>query len=102
MAEAVASRKITAGQKEHFEKLAAVDFATTEALLKSLPGSPTLQSVFAGRDAFAPDASELAELMKLSWNDLDSGGKLEKLRKLDVDSYKLKYKEKFGKEPAII
>ena len=102
VAEAVASRKITAGQKEHFEKLAAVDFATTEALLKSLPGSPTLQSVFAGRDAFAPDASELAELMKLSWNDLDSGGKLEKLRKLDVDSYKLKYKEKFGKEPAII
>jgi len=39
---------------------------------------------------------ELAELVKLSYQELDKGGKLVRLKELDIDQFKAKYKDRYG------
>lgn len=95
---AVDARKITADQKAKYVKLAEKDFETTKEVLDGLVGSATVKDTLSG--ASENGKTELAELVKLSYDELFNGGKLVKLKALDPESYKAKYKEKFGKEPA--
>jgi hypothetical protein len=93
---AIAARKITAGQRDDFILLAEGNFETTKKLLDGMKGAPTIQ----GSLKTGEDTGEVARLMKLSYDELFKSDGLERLKALDTESYKLKYKEKFGKEPA--
>lgn len=90
---AVEDRKITADQKPHFVKLATADLDSATAVLNSMPSNPTVKSQVE-KEVEGP----LAELVKLSWGELDKANKLTKLKDLDLVSFKAKYKEKFGTE----
>jgi uncharacterized protein YrzB (UPF0473 family) len=90
---AVTARKITADQKEHFVKLAAADFDAAKSVLDSMPAAPTAKSVV---EKSAEDAN--AELIKLTWDELDKSGKLIQLKASDPESFKAKFKAKFGTE----
>jgi len=91
VSDAVTARKITADQKPHFVKLAAVDFESTKGLIESLASNPSAK-------AHVETAKGSAELVKLSWDELDKSGKLEKLKSEDPEAFKMKYKDKFGKD----
>lgn len=90
---AVEDRKITADQKPHFVKLATADLDSVTAVLNSMPANPTVKSQL----EVTPEGP-LAELVKLSYGELDKSGKLTKLKELAPDVFKAKYKEKFGTE----
>jgi hypothetical protein len=90
---AVEDRKITADQKPHFVKLATADLDSATAVLNSMPSNPTVKSQME-KEVEGP----VAELVKLSWGELDKSNKLTKLKELAPDIFKLKYKEKFGTE----
>lgn len=90
---AVAERRITADQKPHFVKLAAVDFDGTKALIESMPANPTVKSQVVNLKE-----DEKAEIIKLGWDSLDKSGKLPELKKNDPDTFNLLYKNKFGKD----
>lgn len=89
---AVAERRITADQKEHFIKLAHLDFATTEATLKAMPTAATV------KDQLKDQSSQADDLLKLSYTELDKQGKLMQLKAQHLDAFKAKFKEHFGKE----
>lgn len=93
---AVADRKITEGQRPTYLKLSEKDLESTEELLNSMKGSESLSTAITGEQ----NEGEVAKLMKLSWEELHGGAGLTKLKELSPDSYKLKFKEKFGKEPV--
>lgn len=94
---AIDARKIAPDQKPHFLKLAEADYTSTEALLNSMTGSASIQ---ASLSSGADDKSELEPLLKLSYDELFAkSGSLAKLKELDPNAYKVKFKEKFGTEP---
>jgi hypothetical protein len=95
---AIAERKITAGQKDTYIKLAASDFETTKELLDGMKGNPSLQSALANNSS--DNSGEVADLVKLGFDELWKTGKLATLKALDMGSYKLVFKAKYGKEPA--
>ncbi|MGB4774093.1 MAG: hypothetical protein WBP45_02880 [Daejeonella sp.] len=98
---AVDARKITAGQKAEFVKLAEGNFESVEKLLNGMAGAATVQATLAaGGSVTDAQKEELVTLTKLSFNELFNSGKLEKLKAADPETYKAKYKEKFGKEPV--
>ena len=84
-------RKITADQKPHYIKLGEADFDSTKALLDSMKPAPTVASQ-------TSKGSVDDSLVKLSWNELDKAGKLVQLREENLESFKEKYKAKFGTE----
>jgi hypothetical protein len=90
---AVAERRITADQKPHFVKLAAVDFDGTKAVIESMPANPTVKSQMINLKE-----DEKTELIKLGWDNLDKSGKLPELKKNDPETFNLLYKNKFGKD----
>jgi len=91
---AVEDRKITADQKETMVKLAQGDFDSTKSYLDGLKANPTVASqIKTGGNEHMADA-----LMKLSYDELDKSGKLEKLKEDNIEGFKLKFKEKWNKE----
>lgn len=88
---AIEDRKITADQKPSMIKLAEADYESTKGYLEGLTAAPTVQSQV-GKDK-ADDA-----LVNLTWDQLDKQGKLVQLKEQDVESFKEKYKQKFGSE----
>lgn len=90
-------RKITAEQKPHFIALAQTNYDTTEKLLNSMAGAPTVQAVLGSAEG--KDKSEVEKLVALSYDALFASGALIKLKELDLESYKSKHKEKYGVEP---
>lgn len=95
---AIGDRKILPAQKEGFTKLAAADFDETKKLLEGMKASPEL-STQVKTEVKESDKSEVAELTKLSFDELFATGKLEKLKALDFEAYSEKFKAKFNKEP---
>ena len=94
---AIDERKILAGEKEMYIKLAAGDFETTKTLLDSKKGTPKIEGKLNTTEA---NQTEVDDLMKLSFDDLHTSGGLAKLKALDPEKYGEKFKEKFGKLPA--
>ncbi|SMO48097.1 phage protease [Solitalea koreensis] len=90
---AVTDRKIVAGQRDHFIKLAKADKETVEAMFTGMQAAPTVQSQLAADNGGKKD--ELAELVKLSYDELFENGGLSKLKTLSPDEYEVKMKEKF-------
>jgi hypothetical protein len=95
---AVAAKKITEAQKPHYLKLSGEggeNFETVKELVNALP---EYVSLAAATTAAAEKGSELDDLMKLSYDELDRSGKVIRLKALSEESFKLKYKEHFGTE----
>lgn len=89
---AVEAKKITADQKEQFVKLAKQDFDGVKEIIEKMPAHKSIEEQLNLSD---DDSNELAELVKLSWDDLDKGGKLARLKELDANEYEKKFKKKF-------
>lgn len=93
---AIAGKKLMAGDREKFVKLATADFATTKEVLDGMKPYESLESKLGANGKTDIEKLELEGLMKLSGHDLYMEGKLERLKELSVESYKLKYKEALG------
>ena len=93
---AIGQRKITLAQKETYVKLAKADFASVSALLGSMKAAPSVQESL---NTTKTDTSKLELLAAKSYDELFKDGGLEQLKLHAPDTYKLKFKEKFGKEP---
>jgi len=89
---AIAERRITAEQKEAFMALMKTDRANTEKLLASMKARPFRRIV----DELRDETGSPANLAGKSWDELDKAGKLSELRNADFETFKAKYKEKFG------
>lgn len=88
---AIAGRKITADQRATYVKLASADFDSTKSLLDSLASNPSLKTEVEKSQAVAG-----AEYEKLSWDEMDKGGKLLKLKAEFPEIFFAKFKAKFG------
>ena len=94
---AIAAGKLAAGERDRYIKLAKADYATTKEILDAAKPYKSLETILGA--AGANNAVELGELLKLSGRDLYMDGKLGRLKELDPEAYKLKYKEYFKHEP---
>lgn len=92
--EAVAAKKITPAEKPEYVELAKTNYDTVKKILDNKKGFSTLAG-----DAGKP-AGE-ADYTTLSYDELDKKGLLVKLKAENVEVFKTKFKEKFGKEPKI-
>lgn len=73
------------------------DFAGAKAMLESIPARKSVQAQI--QSAAGSENTELADLSKMSWNELDKGEKLARLKDLSPEIYRSKFKERFGVEP---
>ena len=89
---AIAEHRITAEQKEAFMALMRTDRENTEKLLASMKARPFRRIV----DELRDETGSPANLAGKSWDELDKAGKLSELRNTDFETFKAKYKEKFG------
>lgn len=93
---AIREGKLTAGEREGYIKLASADLDTVKTLLAAKTAAPTIEAQLGA--VSAGDKAQLAELLKLTGEQLYSEGKLETLLSLDKEAFKAKYKEAFGVE----
>lgn len=93
---AITALKLAAGERDAYIKLATADYETTKSILDGKAAYASIE----GR--LKPDAAanqlEVTELMKLSGHELYLSGKLERLKEVSLDHFKLKYKEAFNLE----
>jgi hypothetical protein len=88
----LAARKLTVQLKEKL----AQDYANNpEGLQSLLDAMPAHQSIV---ERIAQNPEKVAGLAAKTWDELDKEGQLASLRAHDLDTFKIKYKEKFGKE----
>lgn len=86
--------KITEDQVPHFQKM---KFEDAEALLSTMPENKTVADQIGNKGD--KNKTQLAELLKLSWDELDQANKLVTLKELSLEDYNEKFKAKFGKDP---
>lgn len=91
---AVDAKKIPATDKEKYLKLAGKDYDTTKELIDSINPYQSVEQIMTNAGNAA--SAEVQELMKLSGRDLYMQGKLERLKQLSVEHFKLKYKDYYG------
>lgn len=87
--------KYLPGQRENIIALATANYESTEAYLNGLPVLKSIQEQIHLHNGNDKDAAEVAELIKLSYDDLWREGKLERLQKLDNQAFLDKRAEKF-------
>lgn len=91
---AINATKLTAGVREKYIKLATADFATTKELIDEMQPYKSIEQRLNGSDE--TNKAELEGLLKLSGHQLYMEGKLERLRDISPEQFKLKYKEAFN------
>lgn len=91
---AVASRKITEVQKPIYKQVGQADPENLKKLLDTMPASPTLQQHLGSATGTADDP-----LLKLSYEEAHTGGKLAEIKAKYPEYYKQIFKSKFGREP---
>ena len=87
---AVEDKKITADEKPFYLKMSMED---AEGLLKLKQPAPNVKEIINTGTGANTD-----ELMKLSYDELDAKNKLITLRQKNLEGFKEKFKEKFGRE----
>ncbi len=92
---AIGSKKILAGDRDKFLRLAAADFDTVKELIDGMKPYNSIEAQL-GAGKSTADQLELDELLKLSATDMYMTGKLARLKELDMEQFKLKYKEALG------
>lgn len=96
----ISAKKLAAGDREKYIKLAKADFDTTKEVIDAMPVYTSIESQLNAHNNNDANKAELAELMKLSGRELYMQGKLPRLEQLSAEGYKTKYEEYFKKEPA--
>ncbi len=92
---AIKEHRIDLAKRDHFVELGKKIGA--EALAETLAAmTPAARPTDIIRQQTAPSAT--AALAAKSWDELDRAGKLAELKKADIETFKAKYKEKFGAE----
>lgn len=94
---AVLDGRINAPAKEQWIKMFDGDFDTTKTILEGLPKRKSVKEMIDEQNRSTQ--TNLSDLQKASWDELDKSGKLVNLRDNHPDLYKEKYKAKFGVEP---
>lgn len=89
---AVKEGRLDAAGKESFLKLFESDHATAKVTLAAIPKRTSIKEEIKDEK----NLSDAEKLSKLSWEELDKQGKLETLKAANLDSFKAKFKEKFG------
>lgn len=94
---AVKDGRLDAKAKESYLKLFDADHESAKATIDALPKRKSVTAQM--HDAEDKNLTELADLEKMNWADLDKAGKLVTLRDKYPDVYAAKFKERFGVEP---
>jgi hypothetical protein len=94
---AVLDGRLDAKARENFLTLFDTDFDNANATLEAIPQRQAVAALI--DHAKGQSATELADLQKLSWNELDKQGKLVTLKDKYPDIYAEKYQQRFGKNP---
>lgn len=89
---AIAEGKITNEQKESFTNLMKSDRKNTEALINSMKANPFVRA----SSVFGPENKGAENIANKTWDELDQAGELATLRAASLETFKAKYKEKFG------
>lgn len=89
---AIEARKIVAGEKDSYVKLATADFETTKALLDGMPENKKVKDQLKDGEGAGED------LTKLTWKELEASNKLIALKANDFPVFKEKFKAEFGVE----
>ncbi len=93
------SKKLMAGDRDRFVKLATADFDTVKELIDGMKPYESIAGKLAAGGASTAEKAELADLLKLSGEQLyKQDGKLARLKQLDMETFKVKYKEALGVE----
>ena len=96
---AITGKKIPAGDKEKYIKLAKADFTTTKELIDAMKPYESIEGKLGGAaDKTESEKAEVAQLVKMSGRELYLNGNLERLQALDDTQFRIKYKEAFGVE----
>ena len=96
---AIRERKLTAGDRQKYLKLALVEFDTVKTLIEAMPAFESLETrLRAGKDS---QSFELSELLKLSGRELYLQGKMERLKALSPYHFQQKWKEYTGQEYSL-
>ena len=95
---AIAGKKLAAGDREKYLKLAKADYDTTKELIDGMKAYESVEAKLSGSGTGGGDHSaEVGELMKLSGQTLYDQDKLDRLKAIaSPEQFKLKYKEAFG------
>jgi hypothetical protein len=93
---AIAEKRLTVPDRERYIKLATADFQTTSELIASMKPHRSVETMLS--TVSNDNALEAAELMKLTGKTLYMDGKLERLKVIHPEGFKLKYREAFGIE----
>jgi ATP-dependent Clp protease protease subunit len=97
LSDATREKKITVEMRN----VLATQYETNPEGLKALVATlKPFESVVKTTEITDVQKTEVAELMKMSGLELFNNGKLDRLKELNADGYKVKYKEAFGSEPA--
>lgn len=89
-------RKLTEEQWLGIVKLSDGNVEKIEAYVTAMPANPTIREMHNKNNVKLTD--EVAGFMKLSYQELDKANKLIKLKDLDLDAFKAKFKEHFDKD----
>lgn len=93
---AIGAGKIPAGDKEKYVKLAKADFESTKEVVDGMKAYTSIQQQMNNEGNDAVKSARLAELIKMSGQELYMKGHFEELKVLSMDVFKAKYKEYFG------
>jgi ATP-dependent Clp protease protease subunit len=97
LSDATREKKITVEMRN----VLATQYETNPEGLKALVATlKPFESIVKTTEITDVQKTEVAELMKMSGLELFNNGKLDRLKELNADGYKVKYKEAFGSEPA--
>lgn len=90
---AISDKKLAAGERANYIKLAAADFDTTAQVLNAMKPYESVEQKMQGAGLDDAKTKRLGELMKLSYDELLNSDQLEELKKIDEPSFKLKANE---------
>lgn len=96
---AVKDGRINTDSRNAWEKLFEADHESARKSLATIPSRKSIKDQLS--DENDKDAREREALSKLSWDELDKGGKLRVLKIKYSDLYQEKFEEKFGKKPGV-
>jgi len=92
---AVTDGRIDANGKDSYLKFFESNHEAAKTALNAIPKRKSVKEQLSSET----DATELEQLTKLSWDQLDKGNKLETVKTKYYDLYESKFETKFGKKP---
>lgn len=92
---AVKDGRLDAAGKESFLKLFENNHESAKVSLNAIPKRTSVKNELKEGEK---KLSDTEKLVALSWDELDKQGKLEQLKAADIEAFKAKFQERYGKE----